>query len=208
MPRTAGPPVVSSSTTPCSASFAISTRFSSSIACRASVRRSASQGSGAGPAGAAAGAVQSTTRVVMGLPSSSGCGCVHLAHAEREFLTRGAAAALAHRQAQVQHPAAKLALAQAGQYQVGGCLLAGAAAGAMVDVLAEVIDATPEAVGRFRSLPQHPHHLLSDCAVALRTLHGVAGAGCNRVDEHQAQRQPELLPQRCIGLFGHGNELL
>src|SRR6516225_3960487 len=179
MPRTVGPPVVSSSTTPCSASFAISTRFSSSIACRASVRRSASQGSGAGPAGAAAGAVQSTTRVVMGLPSSSGCGCVHLAHAEREFLTRGAAAALAHRQAQVEHPAAKLALAQAGQYQVGGCLLAAAAAGAEVDVLADVVDAAHEGVGCLRNLPQHSHHLCSDGVVVFCALHGVARASRN-----------------------------
>src|SRR5215813_9854016 len=132
----------------------------------------------------------------------------HLAHAKWKFLTAGAAATLAHRQAQVEHSAAKLTLTQACQYQVSGGLLAGAAAGAMVDVFAEMIDATPEAVGRFRSLPQHPHHLLSDCAVALRALHGVAGAGCNRVDEYQAQRQPKLLLQRRIGLPSHGNKQL
>jgi L-ascorbate metabolism protein UlaG (beta-lactamase superfamily) len=54
----------------------------------------------------------------------------HLAHAEWEFLTTGATAALAHRQAQVHHAAANLALAEAGQYQVSGCLLTGAASAA------------------------------------------------------------------------------
>jgi hypothetical protein len=99
----------------------------------------------------------------------------HLAHVEWEFIAAGAAPALAHPQTQVEHTATKVALAQAGQYQVGGSLLAAAAAGAEVDLLAEVIDAAHKGVGRFRSLPQHPHHLLSDCTVILRALHGVAG---------------------------------
>jgi hypothetical protein len=54
----------------------------------------------------------------------------HLAHAEWEFLTTEATAALARREAQVHHGAANLALAEAGQYQVSGCLLAGAASAA------------------------------------------------------------------------------
>src|SRR5262245_58420890 len=109
-----------------------------------------------------------------------------LTHAEWKLLAARSAAPLAHGQAQVEHLSAKFALAPTGQHQIGRCLLARTPAGAVVDVLAEVIDAKPAAIGCFRSPPQDLHDPLSDCAVALSALHPIPRTGRNCVDEHQA----------------------
>ena len=85
-------------------------------------------------------------------------------------------------------------VAEAGQHQIAGVLLAPGAAGAGFLVLAEMVDAQHEAAERLCDRLQHVHHGLAGCRVVLVACLRVAGAGRDRVDDDRARAAARIPP--------------
>ena len=87
-------------------------------------------------------------------------------------------------------------------------LLAGGTTGAGLEVFAEVINAQHKTSDRLCNRLEDVHHRLAGGGIILIAGPSIAGTGRDRVDDDQAQRQPEFFLQGSIRLPRHGDQRL